>query len=112
MSRDTDAPDERELQASICLKVKNDETMFDLMTRILGCESDNARGALIRMDRKSVQRARQGVIGEIFIANALYWLGTKRDILAEFNLDPVFETVFEVVAPDRTAALDLERVAA
>lgn len=93
--------------------MKNDETVFDLMTRILGCESDPARGDLIHMDRKSVQRARQGVIGKEYIANTLFWLGRKRDILAELNLDPTFESLFEIVAPERAEVLpEREAVAA
>lgn len=108
-----DAPDERELQASIRLKKRNDETAFHLMTRILGCESNAARGALIHMDPKTVDRARHGIIGRDFIANALYWLGRKRDELAEFGLDPSFENLFEVLAPEGADALpDREAVAA
>lgn len=93
--------------------MRNDETAFHLMTRILGCESDAARGALIHMDPKSVGRARHGIIGRDFIANALFFLGRKRDVLAEFGLDPTFESLFEIVAPERAGALaDLEQVAA
>lgn len=101
MSRDIQAPLDRESQATIRLKFRDDETVFDLYTRIIGHGSDAARGAFIHMDRKTVGRAREGIVGETFIANALHFLGEERDRLAEFGLTPNFENLFEVVAPDR-----------
>lgn len=97
------APSERESQAAIRLRLREngDESVFDLYTRIIGSGSDAARGALIHMDRKTVGRAREGIVGETFIANVLHYLGEERDRLAEFGLEPRFENLFEVVAPDR-----------
>lgn len=80
-------------QASLRLRVDR----FELMTRILGCESDIARAELIGMSARSIQRARNGVVGTTFAANTVAALREHADELAERNLTCGLDDLFEVV---------------
>jgi hypothetical protein len=108
MSRDTDVPNDRDTRAVIRLKVENGETNFDLMTRIVGRGNDTARGELIEMDRKTVSRAREGVVGEEFIANTIVALRRHERLLATCGQTPDFDSLFEIVI----VGADREQVAA
>lgn len=70
---------------------------FDLYTRVLGCETDVARGELIGMTDRAVRRARQGAVGGVFVANTLAALRRFERELAACNLRVTFEELFEVV---------------
>ncbi|AGL19533.1 hypothetical protein L083_6023 [Actinoplanes sp. N902-109] len=72
------------------------EAEFDLITRILGCESDAARARLLDINPKTVTRVRRGVIGEEFIAKTLIMLRNNAEALAKVNIGTSFEDVFEV----------------
>jgi hypothetical protein len=78
---------------------------FELMTRVLGCESDLARAYLIGVDPRTISRARQGVIGEVFMAKLVTALRRNRPRLAELGLEPTLDDLFEVVelASDKAA---------
>lgn len=76
---------------------------FDLITRVLGCESDAARARLLDVDPKTIWRARRGVIGEELIAKTLDTMRRNADRLAELGLSVSFETVFAVGEKKRAA---------
>jgi hypothetical protein len=93
MSLGTDARDKPGTHAGVLLK----EDRFDLITRILGCESDVARSRLLEMDPKTIYRARRGgVVGEEFIARVLHAMQRHSEQLAELGITPTFEEVFKV----------------
>jgi hypothetical protein len=69
---------------------------FDLMTRVLGCGSDLARARFFNLDPKTLWSARQGRVGEKFIAQVLLVLGMHEAELAPLGLTPTFEELFEV----------------
>ena len=74
---------------------------LDLMTRVLGCESDTARAELTGMSTRHWRRARDGYVGSVFIANTLVALrGRERELIAR-NLRPSFDELFEVVVVPR-----------
>lgn len=79
---------------------------FDLMTRVLGCESDAARAALLGLTYRTVLRARRGVVGEVFVAQTIFALQREGETLGQYGLKPTLDELFEVVAVER------ERVAA
>lgn len=97
MSTDTHValPDVR---AGVYLKVER----FALVGRLLGWTSDVALGRAIGMTDRTVSRAREGVIGEQFIAAVLRTFGEREDELAEFNVGVKFEDLFEI--RDKAAA--------
>ena len=74
---------------------------FDLMTRVVGCESEEARAFLLGVDPKTVARARRRPADVNFIAQTLYALGCRRDELAVHNLVPRFDELFDVVEVPR-----------
>jgi hypothetical protein len=83
--------------ASIRLRVDQ----FDLMTRVLGLVHDEARARAIGINSKSLYRARRGALGEGFIAATVAALRRREDELAELNLVPSMDALFEVVVvPD------------
>lgn len=80
-------------RAGVLLK----EDRFDLITRILGCESDLARSRLLEMDPKTIYRARKGgVVGEEFIARVLHAMQRNSEQLGELGISPTFEEVFKI----------------
>ena len=71
---------------------------IDLMTRVLGCESDPERGRLLGLTDKTIRRAREGIfVGGIFVANTIAGLRAHERELAARNLRPVFDELFEVL---------------
>jgi hypothetical protein len=78
---------------------------FDLMTRVVGYASDAARARLLGVNERTMRRARQGIIGEVFVAHTVAALRRHEDALAERNLYPTLDSLFEVVelASERAA---------
>ena len=70
---------------------------IDLMTRVLGCESDVDRGRLFDMSSKTINRARSGYVGGAFVASVIASLRQHERALAARNLRVAFEELFEVV---------------
>jgi len=86
-------------QAMLRLRVER----FDLMTRVLGCESDTARAALINMTYQSVRRAkRDNIIGGVFVAQTIAALRRHREELQQYGLAPTFDDLFEIVEEPAT----------
>lgn len=83
-------------QAIVRLRVE----YFDLITRVLGCESDAARGQLLDVHPKTIGRAKGGQVGEVFIAQAVFNLRKHADTLGQYGLTVSFEDLFEVVGPE------------
>jgi hypothetical protein len=78
------------------LRLRGDQ--FDLMTRILGCESDAARAELIGVNWRTVSRAKAGAkVGEVFIAQTIASLRRETDTLGRYGLKPTLDNLFEVV---------------
>ena len=92
MSQDMDAT-EQGAQAAIRLR----EAQFDAMTSLLGYVNDTTRAELIGVWPKTVRRAREGIIGEQFIAKTVAALAPHAERLAKFNLYPSLNDLFEVV---------------
>jgi len=82
---------------------------FDLMTRVIGCESDAARAELIGMSSRAIQRARTGFVGGAFVANTITALREHERDLAARNLFPTFDSLFVVRVVPRA---DIEAAAA
>lgn len=91
MSTDTHvAP--AEVRAGVYLKVDR----FALVARMLGYTSDAALGRAIGMTDRTVSRARDGVIGEQFIAAVLHTFGEREEELNQFGISVKFEDLFEI----------------
>lgn len=83
-------------QATIRLR----DEQFIAMTRLLGCESDSARARLIGVTYRTIYRARRGVVGEVFIAQAIHGLRLHATTLLRYGLTVSFDNLFEVVGPE------------
>lgn len=86
------SPQESGTRAGVLLRTDR----FELMTRVLGCESDLARAKFLNVDPKTLRTARQGRVGEKFIAQVLSSLRTHEEQLGQLGLKPTFEELFEV----------------
>lgn len=75
----------------------HDELNFDLMWRVVGKTTDPDIAAEIGMHPKTIGRARNGTIGEDFIANTLAALRKHEHLLTMCNLEPTFDKVFLIV---------------
>lgn len=75
------------------------ELNFDLMWRVVGKTTDPEIAAEIGMHPKTIGRARNGIIGQEFIANTLTALRKHEHLLTMVNLEPSFDKVFLIVAP-------------
>jgi hypothetical protein len=69
---------------------------FALVSRVLGFSSDAALSRVIGMDRMTIGRARDGVIGERFIAAVLSAFGGHKEELAALGVGVSFEDLFEI----------------
>lgn len=88
------------MRASIRLKPPK----FDLITRVLGCESEAARAELLGVTYVTILRARSGAnVGDVFIAQTLASLQRHTDTLRRYNLEPSFDELFEVVTAEELA---------
>lgn len=81
-----------DVRAGVYLKVER----FNLICRILGHTSDPTIGRSIGMTDRTVSRAREGVIGERFIAAVLKTFGEREEELAEYGIGVRFEDLFEI----------------
>ena len=79
--------------ASIVLRQGN----FDKAARALGCSTPAEIGGLLRLNERTIKRAKAGVIGEKMIGNTLRTFTRRKRKLATVGLKPTFETFFEVV---------------
>lgn len=76
---------------------------FDLMTRLLGCESDTARAELIGVTYRTIWRARkpldrdQPQSHDKLIAQAVANLRLHADELAKYGLHPTLDSLSEVI---------------
>lgn len=70
---------------------------LDLMTRVLGCESDVARADLLGVSTKAIQRARSGYVSGRFVAGAIAGLRAHERELVARNLHPTFDELFRVL---------------
>lgn len=81
-----------DVRAGVYLKVER----FNLICRILGHTSDPTIGRFIGMTDRTVSRAREGIIGERFIAAVLRTFGEHEVELAEYGIGIRFEDLFEI----------------
>lgn len=81
-----------EVRAGVYLKVER----FNLICRILGHTSELTIGRSIGMTVRTVSRAREGIIGERFIASVLKAFGEHEAELAEYGIGVHFEDLFEL----------------
>lgn len=90
-----DTLDRTQQNTRAVLRLREDK--FDLMTRVLGCESDTARAALIGVTWRTVSRARRGRVGEMFVAQTVASLRREGDRLGALGLKVSIDELFEVV---------------
>jgi hypothetical protein len=69
---------------------------FALVARLLDLTTDAALSRAIGMDRITIGRAREGVIGERFIAAVLSAFGQRADELGRLGVGVKFEDLFEI----------------
>lgn len=69
---------------------------FALVARLLNLNSDAALSRAIGMDRITISRAREGVIGERFIAAVLAAFAEHAGALGELGVGVKFEDLFEI----------------
>lgn len=80
---------------AVTIRLRPDK--FDLLTSAVGADTDTARAELIGVDRRTIRRVRDGVVGEAFMAQAVAALRRQGDALSLVTLDDLFEVV-EVAA--------------
>lgn len=76
---------------------------FDLMFTVLGLKTDPDRADLIGVSTRTVSRARDGVVGEAFMAKTVHALRQHRPELQRYGLFPSLDELFEVTATDPEA---------
>jgi hypothetical protein len=81
-----------DLRAGVFLKTEH----FALVAKLLDLPSDAAIGRAIGMDRLTIGRARDGIIGERFIAAVLSAFGQRAEALAELGVGVKFDDLFEL----------------
>lgn len=91
------------MSATIRLRVDR----FELMTRIVGAATPTSRAALIGVDRKTIGRAMDGTVGEVFMVKTITALRRHTEALSACGLTPSLDELFEVVGDG-----DLAEVAA
>lgn len=69
---------------------------FALVSRVIGHTSDAALARAIGMNRETIGRARDGILGERFIAAVLKEFGEHEEELAKLGLTAKFEDIFEI----------------
>jgi len=69
---------------------------FALVARLLDLTTDAALSRAIGMDRITISRARDGIIGERFIAAVLSVFSERKDELANLNVGVTFDDLFEI----------------
>lgn len=94
VSPNAQVPSQEVTQVTIHLR----GTQFDLLTVALGAPSDAKRAELIGVNPRTIARAREGRIGQDFIARTLYVLRTRADELREYGLTPDFDSLFAIEA--------------
>lgn len=72
---------------------------FNLVTKMLGCTSEDDRAALIGMTGRQLYRARNGAVGPKFVASTLAALAEHRDMFAAAGVPITFEAIFEYAVP-------------
>lgn len=86
------APTAPDVRAGVFLKTEH----FALVAKLLDYTTDAALSRAIGMDRMTISRARNGIIGEQFIASVLRVFGERADELAKYSVGVAFEDLFEI----------------
>lgn len=81
-----------DVRAGVFLRTEH----FALVARLLDLTTDAALSRAIGMDRITISRARDGIIGERFIAAVLSVFGERKDELANLGVGVGFDDLFEV----------------
>lgn len=81
-----------ETRAGVFLRTEH----FALVAKLLDLTTDAALSRAIGMDRITIGRARDGIIGERFIAAVLSAFGQHADQLAKLGVGVTFEDLFEI----------------
>jgi len=81
---------------------------FELMTRVVGATSIVERSDLIGVHAKTIRRAMDGIVGEVFMAKTVLALRRHESELRACGLTPSLDELFEVV----DAEAEIEGVAA
>jgi hypothetical protein len=81
-----------DVRAGVFLKTEH----FSLVARLLNLNTDAALSRAIGMDRITISRARDGIIGERFIAAVLRAFGEHEAELAKVGVGVKFEDLFAI----------------
>jgi hypothetical protein len=81
-----------EIRAGVFLRTEH----FALVAQLLDLRTDAALSRAIGMDRITISRAREGVIGERFIAAVLKAFGEHEDRLRQLGVGVKFEDLFTI----------------
>lgn len=81
-----------ETRAGVFLKTDH----FALVARLLNLTSDAALARETGLNSETFRRAREGVIGEKFIAAVLSLFGEHAEQLSQFSVTVAFEDLFEI----------------
>lgn len=87
---------------SASLQIRRDK--YELMFRVLGATGQQARADLLKVDRKTIQRADQGSFGVPFIARLIRVLREHRKELAVCGLEPTLDELFVVPEDEASEA--------
>jgi hypothetical protein len=81
-----------EARAGVFLKIDH----FALVAKLLNLNTDEALSRALGMNRITMSRARDGILGERFIAAVLYVFGKRATELAALGVGVKFDDLFEV----------------
>jgi hypothetical protein len=81
-----------DIRAGVFLRTEH----FALVAQLLDLRTDAALSRAIGMDRITISRAREGVIGERFIAAVLKAFGERAEELKKFDVSVKFEDLFTI----------------
>lgn len=81
-----------ETRAGVFLKTEH----FDLVARLLNLTSNMALGRVFGLNPETIGRARDGIIGEKFIAAILSYFSERADELAKYGVSARFDDLFEI----------------
>jgi hypothetical protein len=88
-----------EPRAGVFLKTEH----FALVARLLNLTSNAALARAFGLNPETITRARDGIIGEKFIAAVLSYFAARADELAKYGVSARFDDIFEIAPKPVTA---------
>jgi hypothetical protein len=88
-----------ETRAGVFLQTEH----FALVARLLNLTSNAALARAFGLNPETITRARDGIIGEKFIAAVLSYFAGRADELAKYGVSARFDDIFEIAPKPVTA---------